>query len=97
MNSINYVNPSTKISRVTSQTRRSNMNSFDKVSSIFLLPRMNPKKKSNHSTIPRRERFNLHLYRLHAISKNIKSIFVREEDSPTRYAPPHIQRFIAML
>lgn len=59
--------------------RRSNVNSFDKVSSSSLLPRRT-KKKSNHSAEPSVVSPNLHLYRLHAINENIKSIFVRGKE-----------------
>jgi len=59
--------------------RRSNVNSFDKVSFSSLLPRTNAER--NRITRPSRVvNPNLHLYRLHAINENIKSIFAGERE-----------------
>ena len=92
---MNYVNSSTKnLSHGSSNLishRRSNVNSFDNVSSFSLLPRT--EQRRNRIIRPNRVMNpNLHLYRLRAISENIKSIFAREKKkdrlAPTRYASP---------
>lgn len=63
--------------------RRSNVNSFDKVSFSSLLPRTNAER--NRITRPSRVvNPYLHLYRLRAINENIKSIFASEEERKTR-------------
>lgn len=84
------------ISRTLYLRCRLNMNSFDIVSFFFLLPRRNAGEIESPSHIVNP---NLHLYRLHAINENIKSIFVRIKERKTRSRDTrhHVWRFIAML
>jgi len=85
-----------KISRMIPQTSyRLNVN-LDKISSFSLLPPTNAGEIESFDCIVNP---NLHLYRLHAISENIKSIFMREEERQTRPRDTrrHVRRFIATL
>jgi len=74
---------------------RLNVN-LDKISSFSLLPPTNAGEIESFDCIVNP---NLHLYRLHAISENIKSIFMREEERQTRPRDTrrHVRRFIATL
>lgn len=89
------------ISQITLYLRyRSNMNSFDMVLFFSLLPRRNAEKiESLDRAINETVNPNLHLYRLHAINENIKSIFVRIKERKTRSRNTHyhVWCFIAML